>query len=81
MRDRINDLLELMGFPKNTIQVFDKEDGTFDLLYPNFFSSKTGCEKDYSDEELLDVMITLMIDHQSEVKSDFQKITRFRKSL
>ena len=57
MRERVNQLLIMMGLELNTIQVVEEEGHSNKLMFPNYMTETT-VNSWINDAELLNVMIT-----------------------
>ena len=80
INDRIQDLLESVGFSRNDVQV--TEDKTnYTLMYPNFMEMQKWTKKRISDEDLLLKIENLIELHYLGVKAQYEMIQRMRKSI
>ena len=80
MREQVQDLLSLVGILKNSIQVFENEEGSGRLLYPNFFQ-EVEFFGHFADEKLLENLEDLIKDHLEEVQKELDLIKSFRRNF
>ena len=81
MRERVNDLLQLMGLEANSVQTLEGERGSYTLLYPNYFSTRDEDKHPKTDEELLLQIEDIISETYLGVKKELEMVRRFRKEL
>jgi len=80
MKDRVDELLDMMGLERNTVQTLEGEGGTNTLYFPNFMTA-TEVKSWVKDKELLDTIISAMEEHAMDVAKTIKMARRYRKSF
>ncbi len=80
MRNRVNELLEMMGLNINTVQVFEGTGHNNSIYFPNFMTT-TEIQDWATDKELVDTILSMMEEHAMDVANSIKLVRRYQKSV
>ena len=80
MRQHVQMLLELIGMPRNEVQVFEDTDFTGSFIYPNFFTS-VDYSGSMSDSALLDEIEDMIQEHLETTKKELELVRIYKKTF
>jgi hypothetical protein len=80
MKERIDELLEMMGLERNTVQTLEGEGNVHTLYFPNFMTQTT-VQSWNEDDKLIDTILDAMEEHAMDVAKTIKMVRRYRKSF
>lgn len=79
MKEHVRLMMELIGLPRNEVQVFEDTETSGTVMYPNYFTS-VDYFGNYSDIDLLEIIEDMMIEHLKTVQKELQLLQTYKRT-